>query len=267
MLRAGFFGHARNHGRDPLSRTSAQSRCRPTSTRCSKATSRCHVSRAHRAVYRDAPRCGQVSQQYTGHSEGHLQQSGELGNRVGRGTELENRAVFLERPQGRLADRSPRPGSRLQGRRTTRFVPRSRNKAAPSRRSPWTWPSYPHRSHRPSPTRASVVRCSAAGRLVAGRTGVACGWLPLSAARAFAADAEGLAAAFPTGVPPTAQGRRELGTGQARTGIVDLGRLGGCPATTSRRAAESGAGQADHRAVSVPTAPRGGIGFFHGRAG
>jgi hypothetical protein len=59
----------------------------------------------------------------------------------------------------------------------------------------------------------------------------------------------------------------ELGTGQARAGVVGLGRLGGGPVTTFRCAAESGAGQADHRAVSVPTAPRVGIRFFHERAG
>jgi hypothetical protein len=45
-------------------------------------------------VYRDAARCGQVSQHHSGHSQGHLEQGGELGDRMGSGAEPENRAVF-----------------------------------------------------------------------------------------------------------------------------------------------------------------------------
>jgi hypothetical protein len=80
-------------------------------------------------------------------------------------------------------------------------------------------------------------------------------------------------------VPPTAQQSREPGTGLAddlvfvlvsglmfgRNGIIFYRRLGRRPATTSRRAAEPGAGQSDHGAVGVPTIPRVLI-RFHGQA-
>jgi hypothetical protein len=45
-------------------------------------------------VYGDVARCGQVSQHHSGHSQGHLEQGGELGDRMGSGAEPENRAVF-----------------------------------------------------------------------------------------------------------------------------------------------------------------------------
>jgi hypothetical protein len=80
-------------------------------------------------------------------------------------------------------------------------------------------------------------------------------------------------------LPPTAQQRREPGTGLAdslvfvlvlglmfgRNGIIFFRRLGHPPATTSRRATEPGAGQPDHGAVGVPTIPRVLI-RFHGQA-
>jgi hypothetical protein len=80
-------------------------------------------------------------------------------------------------------------------------------------------------------------------------------------------------------VPPTAQHGREPGTGLAddlvfvlalglmfgRGAIVFFRRLGHRPTTTSRRAAEPGAGQSDHGAVGVRTIPRVLI-RFHGRA-
>ncbi|MDQ4031284.1 MAG: hypothetical protein M3332_03015 [Actinomycetota bacterium] len=78
------------------------------------------------------------------------------------------------------------------------------------------------------------------------------------------------------GVSPTVQDRRQPDTGQAgglacavvsgRNGIVLVRRLDCRPATTSRRAAESGTGQADHRTVEMSWAPRVVIHFFHGRA-
>jgi hypothetical protein len=80
-------------------------------------------------------------------------------------------------------------------------------------------------------------------------------------------------------VPPTAQQSREPGTCLAddlvfvlvsglmfdRNGIIFYRRLGRRPATTTRRAAEPGAGQSDHGAVGVPTIPRVLI-RFHGQA-
>ncbi|HZA18815.1 MAG TPA: hypothetical protein VE645_18335 [Pseudonocardiaceae bacterium] len=80
-------------------------------------------------------------------------------------------------------------------------------------------------------------------------------------------------------LPPTAQHGREPGTGLAndlvfvlalglmfgRCAIMFFRRLGHRSATTSRRAAEPGAGQSDHGAVGVRTIPRVLI-RFHGRA-
>ncbi|MDQ5855777.1 MAG: hypothetical protein M3302_05595 [Actinomycetota bacterium] len=72
-----------------------------------------------------------------------------------------------------------------------------------------------------------------------------------------------------TGVSPTAQDSREPSTGQAddlvstvitgRDGVVGFWRVGRCPAATSYRAAESGAGLADHGTVGVLTTPWVGI--------
>ena len=78
---------------------------------------------------------------------------------------------------------------------------------------------------------------------------------------------------------PTAHQGREPGTGLAddlvfvlalglmlgRDAIIFFRRLSHRPAATSRRAAEPGAGQSDHRAAGVRTIPRVLI-RFHGRA-
>ena len=77
------------------------------------------------------------------------------------------------------------------------------------------------------------------------------------------------------GVAPTVHDNREPGTDQAddlaftgmlaRNGIVFVRRLGCRSATTSRRAAESGAGQADHWTIGVLRVLRVVIRLFHGQ--
>ena len=57
----------------------------------------CGVRGANRAVDRDAARGGQVSQHYSSHAQGDLQQGGELGDRMRSGAQPENRAVFCRR--------------------------------------------------------------------------------------------------------------------------------------------------------------------------